>query len=376
MNFTINRHLLLTNITPVVRAISSRPQMPALSGIKIDVRKDYITLTASNGEFSIQSRVGATERLLTIQEEGRVVLPGKYLYEIVRKAESETIDFLSYESNSVKVIADRSHFSLNVIDSNAFPPISFEESELNLTIDTLNLKQIIKKTAFATSQVMNHPILTGVCFETEGNKLTTTATDSYRLAEKYMEFDHEYPTLKVVIPAKSLEELNKIIEDVNEPVEIHILTTKVLFKYKNYLFQTRLLEGTYPNTKSSMPTKFVSEITFERNSFLSTLDRVGLLIPQQDDEGIIKLEIIDDKFVEISATFKEIGEVVEKIEFTSEKPVQRMIIAYRYKYFVEALKAIDSETLTLKLVSAMASSAITAKYDINYTQIVLPVTFN
>ena len=275
MKFTINRDSLMHNLNYVTRALSTKPQMPVLTGIKIDVRSEEVYFTASNTEISIQLVIHKSSDLI-IEEEGVAVLPGKYLQEMVRKTENKNIEFFSFEENMIKILAGRSNLTLNVLDKDAFPIIAFDDSDVNITLDVLNLKQYIKKTTFASSSSESRISLTGVSFTTDENKLEAISTDSYRLARKYMLFDTKYPKLSFIIPSKSLDELNKIIEDINEPVQIHFSKTKVLFKYKNILFQTRLIEGVFPNTSSLIPNEFITSIKFNKTELISAIERASL----------------------------------------------------------------------------------------------------
>lgn len=371
MKFSIEREILLQNLNHVSKALSTKPQMPILTGIQIDVQDDYLKLTASNSEISIQTKIDKNKNLI-IEETGSVVLPGKYLLEIVRKVDAKIIDLVSFEENMVKILADRSNFTLNVLDKSTFPYLVFEESEININLDVLNLKQIIKKTAFAASTSESRMVLTGVNFTTEKNKLEVIATDSYRLAKKFILFNNEYPTINVVISSKSLDELNKIIDDPNETVNIYFTNVKVLFKYKNILFQTRLIEGIYPNTASLIPTDFLTSLKFNKNELLAAIDRASLFT-NSEMSNIIKLTLNSDKIVEITSTTNEIGAVLEELNPLYISNLIPFQIAFSSRYFLEAIKVFDSNEITIHFTGEIKPFIITGEYDVNHIQLILPV---
>ena len=371
MKFSIEREILLQNLNHVSKALSTKPQMPILTGIQIDVQDDYLKLTASNSEISIQTKIDKNKDLI-IEETGSVVLPGRYLLEIVRKVDAKIIDFVSFEENMVKILADRSNFTLNVLDKSTFPYLVFEESEININLDVLNLKQIIKKTAFAASTSESRMVLTGVNFTTEKNKLEVIATDSYRLAKKFILFNNEYPTINVVISSKSLDELNKILDDPNETVNIYFTNVKVLFKYKNILFQTRLIEGIYPNTASLIPTDFLTSIKFNKNELLAAIDRASLFT-NSEMSNIIKLTLNSDKIVEITSTTNEIGAVLEELNPLYISNLIPFQIAFSSRYFLEAIKVFDSNEITIHFTGEIKPFIITGEYDVNHIQLILPV---
>jgi len=371
MKFIINRDLLLHNITNVSRALSTKAPMPILTGIKIEARNNNLFLTASNNEISIQTLI-KDKRKLKIEEEGLVVVPGKYFIEMVKKIDSNEIDFTTFEENIVKILADRSNFTLNALEKDNYPIISFNDSDTVITMDVGNLKQIIKKTTFATSLSESRVILTGVSFQTDGRKLEVISTDSFRLAKKFMIFDNEYPKVSAVIPSRSLDEFNRIIDENENLVEIHFSSSKVLFKYKNLLYQTRLIDGTFPNTSNLIPIDFLTSIKFNKNELVSAIERASLFT-LLDSSSIIKLTLNNDKTVEIASTTNEIGAVKEEViplECSNSISFQ---IAFSSKYFLDAIKSFDSTEISIHFTGEIKPFIITGDYDVNLTQLILPV---
>lgn len=371
MIFTINRDLLLQNLNSVNKAISTKVQMPVLTGIKIDVKDDRVYLTASNGEISIQACI-EDKKNLKVEEEGTVIAPGKYLIELVKKTEAKELDFVSYEENAIKIMADKSNFTLNVLPKDDYPIISFTESETFITIDAINLKQSIRKTTFAVSLSESRVILTGVSFVTKGDTLEVVSTDSYRLAKKQLKFNTNYPEIKVVIPGKSLDELNKIVEDGENLIEVHINNTKALFKYKNLLYQTRLIDGTFPNTNSLIPSEFLTSIKFNKNELISAIERVSVFT-SMDSSNIIKMTLDSDKTVEIASTTNEIGNAQEELNPIECSKVIPFQIAFSSKYFLEAIRSFDSTEITVNFTGEVKPFIVTGEYDRNLIQLILPV---
>lgn len=371
MKFTIERDLLLRSLSSVSKALSTKVQMPILTGIKFEVFKNSINLTASNGEISIQSKINE-RKYLNIEEEGVFVAPGKYLIDLVRKTDAKNINFIGYENESIKILADKSEFTLKGLDKDTYPNISFDDSPTYMTIDSANLKQIIRKTTFATSISEARVILTGVSFETNANQIKIVATDSYRLAKKELVYDNEFPKVKVVIPAKSLDELNKIIEEAEEVVEIHFFPTKVLFKYKDLLYLTRIIEGTFPNTDPLIPTEFVTSVKFNKNELISSVERVSIFT-DMDSSNIIKLTLNGDNTGEVSSTTNEIGDAKEELNILDCTNVTPFQIAFSSKYLLDALKAFNSTEVTINFTGEIKPFTITADYDVKMIQLILPV---
>ncbi len=371
MKIQIERELLSNALNNVSKAVSNKPQMPILTGIKLDAKESSLTITASNSDISIQLKLENNDKL-SIEETGTIVVPGKYFCEIVRKCDSKELLITTFEQNSVKILANQSTFTLNLLDKSIFPYISFDDSSKPLYLDGLNLKNIIKKTAFATSFSEAKMVLTGVNFTTTGPKLEVVATDSFRLSKKYLVFENEIVAVKAIIPSKSLEELNKIVEDVQENIEIHFTQTRALFKYKNILFQTRLIEGNFPNTKSLIPTEYITSIKFNKNELINAIDRASLF-NSNDLSNIIKFNINENEEIIVSSTANEIGGSLEKINVINCSQYLNFETAFSSKYFLEALKAFDSNDITIHFTGEIKPFIITSEYDVNHIQLILPV---
>lgn len=369
MNFSIDRECLLFNLNNVSKALSNKIQMPGLTGILFNVQKDAIVLTASNNEISIQ--VSIKENFNTI-EEGSALISGKLLLEIVKKLTSNKVDFITFEENSVKILSGNSVFTLNCLPIESFIQISFDNSNINFTLDAINLKQIIRKTAFAISNNESRVILTGVSIKTEGKTIEVTATDSYRIARKKLVFDYDFPEINIIVPGKSFDELNKIIEEGTDLVEIHCSSTKVLFKYRNLLFQSRLIEGRYPVIEQVIPKKYTTSITFNKEELIAAIDRISLFVAT-DISNIIKLAINSDGKVEFMANSTEYGAAKEEITPVNSTNITPIKIAYSYKYFLEALRSFDDEQVSINIQSEIKPFTLTSEKDVNLLQLILPV---
>ena len=214
-------------------------------------------------------------------------------------------EFTLFDANTIKIISDRSTFTLISLDYTNFPNINFDVKSEVININSLKLKNFIKQTAFAAGLNETRLVLTGVCLETKQKDLQMIATDSYRLAKKISTNDEDYPKTKVIIPSKSIEELSKILEDETETVKMSFANNRALFEYKNISFITRLIEGNFPDTSSIIPTEHIVELTFNKNELLSTVDRASLFTTQNNG-SIIKLITSTDGVVQIASISTEI----------------------------------------------------------------------
>ena len=371
MNFQINKDILLSSLIIAQKALSNKTPNPALQGIKLDVLNDHLVITTSNSDIAIKLIV--KDSSLVIKKQGSVLIPGKYFIEIIRKLDGLKVVISSVIDNMIRIEADRSDITLNMMDIDDYPELEFSEKVKSIKINVRTLKTIIRQTAFATSSIENRPILTGVNFKIDGNKLTAIATDSYRLSQKQIELNEVYEPLNIIIPGRSLDELIKVLENNNEMVELHFDQSKILFKYKNLLFQSRLLEGNYPETSKLVPTEFPIVIKFNKETLSTAIERASLLSSRDGNNAIVKLQLRQDNIVEITSNSPEIGKVLEEVYPVDEIVGSPIKIAFSSKYILDALKIFNSSEITINFTGEIRPFIIKGDYDENMLQLILPV---
>ncbi len=371
MNFQINKDILLNNLIIAQKALSNKTPNPALQGIKLDTLEDHLVITTSNSNIAIKLVI--KDPSLVIKEQGSALIPGKYFIEIIRKLDGLKILISSIVDNMVRIEADRSDITLNMMDIDDYPEIEFSEKIKSIKINVRTLKTIIRQTAFATSSIENRPILTGVNFKIDGNKLVAIATDSYRLSQKQIELNEVYEPLNIIIPGRSLDELIKVLENNNEVVELHFDHSKILFKYRHLLFQSRLLEGNYPETSKLIPTNFPIIIKFNKENLSTAIERASLLSSRDGNYAIVKLQLRQDNIVEITSNSPEIGKVLEEVYPVDEIIGTPIKIAFSSKYILDALKIFNSSEVTINFTGEIRPFIIKGDYDENMLQLILPV---
>ena len=373
MKFTIKRDLLLEALNNVSRGLSSKTPMPVLTGIKIEVSDKDITLITTNREISVRVVLDQVETL-DIVENGVCVVPGKYFIDIIKKLEGDTVEFTLFDTNTIKIISERTTFTLISLDYTNYPNINFAVNSDPIVINSQKLKNFIRQTSFAAGINEARMVLTGVCLEIDKNTIQMTATDSYRLAKKISVEEEEYPKTKIIIPSKSIEELSKILEDESENVKMYFANNRALFEYKNISFVTRLIEGAFPDTSSIIPTEHIVEITFNKNVLLSTVDRASLFTTQNNG-SIIKMITNADGSVQIASISTEIGKVVDEIVPLKMDKTCNFQIAFSAKYFLEAIKAFDGAEVVIKFTGELKPFLLTSNDGDNFIQVILPVRY-
>lgn len=370
MKFSVKKEILLQSLNSVSKALSNKNLIPILSGIKFNLTQNGLFLSASDNDISIESFID-NNNLESIDEVGSTVINGKYILDIVRKLQGKLVNIELLDNIKLMISCGNSEFNLNSMDSSEFPNLDLEEKKDPVIINKEDFKSLISKTSFAVSTQENRPILTGISFNIDKDTLECVATDSYRLAKKACKIEGESKeTLNIVIPGKNLIELTKIIEDNKNNIEMHIFTNKVLFKFDNTLFQTRVLSGNFPDVNRLIPSTFELEITAELNEFYNVIDRASLLTNEKD-KNIVKFECEGNNLI-ISSNSPEIGKVEEKMSVTKNNE-NNIKIAFSSKFMMDALKTIESENSIIKFNGDVNPIIIVDEKDDSLLQLILPI---
>lgn len=369
MKLKIKKEILLENLLYVSKALSSKNIIPVLSGIKFDLTIEGLFLTASDDDITIQTFIEKSS-IDNIDDIGSIVVPGRYFIEIIRKLPSEIINLETDGLNFI-IYTNTSEYNLNGINPLDFPTRNLEYSKTPININKDIIKNIVLQTSFAISQQESRPILTGINFKINKNILECVATDSYRLAKKIIELDISLDNeLNIVIPGKNLIELSKILNEDNGLIEMHIFSNSILFKFDNILFQSRLLNGTYPDTSKLISLDSELKITADTNELYNVIDRASLLTSEKE-KNVIKMENIKNELI-ISSTSQEIGRIEEKMIIKKDND-NEIKIAYSSKYMMEALRALKSDNITMYLNGEVKPIIIKDPNNDNLIQLVLPI---
>ncbi|MCK4551730.1 MAG: DNA polymerase III subunit beta [Tenericutes bacterium] len=371
MNFSINTNILLHNLLVSQKALSTKTPAPYLQGIKLEARKNEIILITSNSDIAIKILV--KDESLSVETTGEVLIPGKVFVDFIRKLDKGIVKISVIDNNVLKIHSNNTDLSLNLQNVDDYPEINFVTNELPIKIESKIMKSIIKQTTFATSNIENRPILTGVNLKVEENKLIAIATDSFRLSQKVIDIPENFEKMNVVIPGKSLDELFKVLELDLDEILIHLNHKTILFEYGNILFQSRLLEGNFPETSRLIPIDFPIIIKFKANDLSVAIERASLLSFKDSLNSIVKLYLKPDNIVEITSNSPEIGKVIEEI-YPIEKAIGTPLkIAFSSKYFLDALKTFNSEEVYVKFTGEIRPFVIEGNDDVGLIQLILPV---
>lgn len=369
MNFKIKRNVLQEKLNVVSKAISSKNIIPILSGIKFELTKEKLILTASDNNITIETFINVDSKDLIVKTVGNIIIKGKYIIDIVRKLESEFVNIEVIDGNKILIYNDNSEFNLNGINSKEFPVIDLSLTTDPILIDKGVFKKLIIQTNYAASLDESRVILTGINFKIEKKILECAATDSYRLAFKKVNLDKKQENeVNIVIPNKNLLELLKLLNDEDNKIQIHIFSNKVIFSFDDVIFQTRIISGNYPNTNNLVSEEISFEVLINKYDFYGIIDRASILNNDKDN-NIVTLEINENN-LKVTSNSLEVGKVEENYNINCKEKIK---ISFNSRYMLEALKTIETENVRILFIGEVRPILLKEENNENLLQLILPI---
>lgn len=362
MKISIQQNTLSKAIGIVQRGVSSRSTLPILSGVLLRAAGDELILTGTDLELGIETKVKCN-----VLEEGSVVLTSKLFGEVIRKLPPEEISMEADMENNVHINCGNSKFNIVGQPYEDYPQLPELDEEKSFHISKDLLRSMIKQTIFATAQDETRPILTGALMEIENSEASLIALDGYRLALKKVKINYS-EDIKVVIPAKTLSEVSKIVDEDESDVKISTTENHIIFSAGPTVVTSRLLEGQFLNYRDIIRSEYRTKAVVSTRELQSSIERASLLA-REGKNNLIKLDISDDTVVITSNS--EIGDVYESIPTKLEG--ENIQIAFNSKYILDGIKAIESEEIELYLTSNVNPCIMKPLNDESYTYLVLPV---
>jgi DNA polymerase III subunit beta len=373
------RSALQEAVAQVAKAVSPRTTIPILSGIKIEVSGEGMTLTASDTDISIRCFIPATaedKTIITVEREGSVVLPAKFFAEIVRKLPADEIRMEVHDQFQTTITSGATEVQLVGLDPEEFPVLPIVQEDRVFSMPGSLLQTMIERTVFAVSTNESTPVLTGVLWQLQNGELRCLATDRHRLSSStaWLQTDESLRFSDVVISGRTLNELVKIIPNQEILVDIVVSDSQVLFKLGHVLFYSRMLEGAYPDTSRIIPQSFKTELVLPTAAFADAIERAYLL-SREEKTNIVRLSMLDDGTIEITSSSSEIGKVKEVIQ-PREMNGEPLRIAFNSKYFIDALRVIDSEEIFLGFNGPMSPIILRPRDRDDNLHLILPYRTN
>lgn len=349
-------------VQKVVKAVSTKAANPVLECIKLKAKEDYLLLSATDLELSIEAKIRAEVKI-----EGEILVAGRLFADYVRRLNREQIE-LSLESKQLKISYMDSEGQLSCMGAEDFPALPAMDECDSFTIKSKEFKDLINKVIFSASVDDTRPILKGCLIETSKDKIVSVALDGYRLALCTKSIIESTKDIKAVVPARALSEIAKFIGEGDDILTVYVQKNHIMIMVDGTMVISRLLEGEFINYRMIIPAEFGSSAIVDRMQFEESLERASIL-SKGDKNNLVKLDV-REKVMTITSN-SEVGNIKENLSIVLKG--KDILIAFNAKYFTDALKNITDEYITLNFNSAVTPCIIKPPEGDEYLYLLLPV---
>jgi DNA polymerase III subunit beta len=369
MKITITKEELLRGLQSVQNVINPRTTLPVLSNVLLVAEGDHLVLTATDLDVTVSCTVKAE-----VENAGKVTLPAKKIFGIVRELSTPEIELDVDEKNICSLHAGASFAKIVGLNANEFPPIPRFEEKNKVSISQERLRGMLRKTSYAVSSEESRYVLNGIFVIIKEFKLTMVATDGRRLALVEEELE-ETPDIQVqfIVPTKAINELNRLLGD-GGTVDLQFQENQASFYLKgdngfSILLITKLIEGNYPNYTQVIPKKCKERVPLVREELLQALRRAEIMT--SDKAHSVKFCFTKNN-LKITANTPDVGEARENIAINYSG--DDIIVSFNPLYMMDPLKVLDDDEVFLEMSDELSPGVI--KVQTPFVYVIMPMRTN
>jgi DNA polymerase-3 subunit beta len=367
VKLSVMQENLARGLSVVSRAVSTRSTLPVLANVLLKTEDAGLKLTATNLEIGIKYWVPGK-----IEVDGATTVPARLLADLVGSLPgSERVDLELKGSDTLELRCGPFATHVKGIDADEFPAIQTAGERPTTRVNQGILRRALEETVFAAASDEARPILTGVLARFEGDRVTFAAADNYRIAVKTIATLDAVPDTSVVIPARALSEVIRVLGDVDDPVELVIAQARnqVLFHLEGIELVSRLIDGQFPNYQQVLPASHTTRAEFDRGELLKAVRPAALIA--SSSANIVKLAVgLDGTGMTVSAN-AEVGDYEGQVDAAVEG--DGTTIAFNAKYLHDVLSNVAAERFALELNGPLSPGVFRPVGDELYTHVVMPV---
>ena len=364
---------LSKGLSTVSRAVATRSTLPITQNILLVSEQSRLKLAATNLEMAITCWIGAK-----VEQEGTITIPARLFIDFVNSLPNDLIEItLPANSHAIEIKSGRFEAHINGIDAQDFPPIPEVGDGTTTNIEAGALREGITQVAFGAATEESRPVLTGINTEFEGDQLSLAAADGFRLAVHRTNLGSPVdPKTTVIIPARALNELNRLLGEQEEPVEITINQQKsqLLFRLKNAEVVSQVIQGSFPDYSQVIPQSYNTRAVVDTAEFLRVTKMSSIFA--RDASGIVRLvitpgaELAPGKLT-LSAQAEEIGGNVSEIDALVDGEEAK--IAFNVKYLSDVLSVLHQSQVALEVTTPSSPGVIRPIGVDNYVYVIMPM---
>lgn len=361
MKFRCEREVLADALATAGRAASGRTgALPVLSGVRLELKGDALTITGSDLELTIQLDVTVGG-----EDDGGTVLPARLASDIVRSLAPGKVE-IATSGDDVTISSGRSQFGVRPLSIDDYPRLTTTSSSA-VTLPAAEVGEALRQVVRAASTDEARPILTGVLLAAESEGLRMVATDSYRLAVRDLPGASVLGAdQKVLIPGRALSELQRLLGADGE-LAVRLGERDATFEVGGVRLTTRLIEGEFPNYRQLIPSSYPNVLTVGREALLEAVRRVKILAR---DATPVRLQMLSDS-VRLTAITQDVGNAVEEIDAKLEG--SELTVAFNPDYLAAGVEAAAADEVTLSTLDALKPAVVRGVDRPDYLYLLMPV---
>ena len=365
MKIICQKEDLQKGVSIVSKAVPAKTTMPILECILIDASADKIEFTTNDMELGIKTVVEGQ-----ILERGRIALNAKIFSDIVRKLPDSDVTLVTDSNDQAVITCEKARFAIPGKSGEDFVFLPFVERDESIELSQFTLKELIRQTIFSIAITESNKLMTGELFEIKDGMLRVVSLDGHRISIRRTELKESCADRKAVVPGKTLSEVSKILSgETEDMVRLFFTENLILFELDETIVVSRLIEGEYFRIDQMLSSDYETKVTINKQELLNCIDRATLMVKESDKKPIIIN--ITDGMLELKIR-SDIGSMNEEIDI--EKEGRDIMIGFNPRFFMDALRVIDEETIDIYLVNPKAPCFIRDEEQ-SYVYLILPVNF-
>lgn len=363
MKVSVLKENLAKALSTCGRVVSTRGSLEILSNVMLSTESGRLKISATNLEVGINYWLGAK-----VEKEGAITVPARLLTDIINSLSSQKVE-LEVEELNLHINSEKDKLTVKGISVDEFPLIPSIDNT-SFKISSRVLREALNLVNFAAALDEARPVLSGVYFCVEGDKLTLAATDSYRLAEKVIKLEKKLADkYEVIVPARALIELSRTLADFDEDIKVCINDNQILFAASELEFTSRLIEGNFPNYKQIIPENNDTKAVVKATDFASVLKVASLFA--RENANSVSIFVRAKGKIEINATSSQIGDSSSVVE--AEVTGKDGEISFNSRYILDVLGNLKDEKVEFEISGKLNPGVIRPEGGSDYTYIIMPL---
>lgn len=362
MKIIITQENLKNGLQTVSRVVGNSSTLPILNNVMLETENGLLKISGTNLETGISTYVRCS-----VEQEGGVCIGVKTISDLINSLPQGNIT-LETQENETLITTEHSNLTVKHLPTEDFPLIPKIEDGSKIKINAKDLKLALDQVMFAASSSETQPEISGILFWFGEEKVLVTATDRYRLAEKALAYQGKID-YKIIIPHRSGQEISRLLTNLENDVEISVTSTQLALSLDNTYLVTRLIDGQYPDYQQIIPESSNTSVIIDRQELLSALRTTSVF---SRGSGSINIEYsAENNLIKLSSEAHDLGQGA--VEILSKVNGENGQLVINYRYLLDFLNNLDSETLVIKIIDNNGPVTFTPESNDKYLYLVMPI---